>query len=607
MLKKFSVQFCSLALFSLLLASAAHGAEARNLIGQKVEGFELHDFRGKVHQLGDYDDKKLVVAVFMGIECPLAKLYAPRLEELSQEFSPQGVQFLMIDSNQQDTITELGAFARINKLTFPVLKDPNNAVADLFRAERTPEVFVLDAEGKVRYNGRIDDQYGLGGNSGYARPEIKRRDLAVALEELLAGEEVSVAVTPATGCIIGRVAKVDPHGDVTYSNQIVRLLQDRCVECHRDGEIGPFSLTDYDEVVGWAEMSREVIEEGRMPPWFADPQYGHFKNDARLTDEEKQLFYTWVENGCPEGDRDQLPPPREFAQGWQIGEPDMIVHIADEPYTVPAEGVVEYQYFTVDPGFKEDTWVVATEARPDNRAVVHHIIAFMHPPQSAGSEGGALRSGLGGYAPGSGAREFPKGVGTLVPAGSHITFQMHYTPNGTVQKDRSYLGLKFGDASEITHRADGGVTGTVSFRIPPGDPNYKVTSKKKFRRDTTLVGMTPHMHLRGKSFRFEAEYPDGSREILLDVPKYDFNWQFTYNFVEPKLIPKGTYVHCTAHFDNSEDNLANPDPTEEVTFGDQTWEEMMFGFFTSIVPLEPDSAEEAETQDDDTPSAGDAD
>jgi len=184
---------------------------------------------------------------------------------------------------------------------------------------------------------------------------------------------------------------------------------------------------------------------------------------------------------------------------------------------------------------------------------------------------------------------------------------MNYTPNGTVQKDRSSIGLIFADASEITHRADGGLSGTLAFRIPPGDPNYEVTSKKKFRRDTMLICLTPHMHLRGKSFRFEAEYPDGTREILLDVPKYDFNWQLSYDFAEPKLIPKGTYLHCTAHFDNSEDNLANPDPTEEVTFGDQTWEEMMFGFFTAIVPLEPESSEDTEEEARDTVSSGDAD
>ena len=602
---QFSVRFAVLTLAAIFLTAVAGAAETRNLIGRQIDGFELHDFRGKVHSLGDYDDKQAIVVAFMGTECPLARLYAPRLEDLWQEFGPQGVQFLIIDSNRQDSITELGAFARINKLTFPVLKDPDNAVADLFQAERTPEVFVLDANRAVRYNGRIDDQYGLGSNSGYARPEIKRRDVAVALRELLEGEDVSLAVTRATGCIIGRIAKVDPHGEVTYSNQIVRFLQDRCVECHRDGEIGPFSLTDYDEVVGWAEMMREVMDQGRMPPWFANPRYGHFKNDVRLTPEEKQLFNTWVDNGCPQGDSDQLPPPREFAQGWQIGEPDMIVHIADEPYTVPAEGVVEYQYFTVDPGFKKDIWVKATEARPDNRAVVHHIIAFLHPPNSSG-RGSGMRSGLGGYAPGSRGRVFPKGVATFVPAGSLITFQMHYTPNGTVQKDRSSLGLIFADPSEVTHRAKGGVTVTLAFRIPPGAPNYEVTSKKKFRRDTTLISMLPHMHLRGKSFRFEAEYPDGTREILLDVPKYDFNWQLSYDFAEPKLIPKGTYLHCTAHFDNSEDNIANPDPTEAVTFGDQTWEEMMFGFFTSIVPLEPQSSEDSKAKARDTVSSGDA-
>ncbi len=577
------IHVLSLSALVCLLASASQAEETRSLIGRHIEPFDLHDFRGKVHALDDYADKQLVVVAFVGIECPLAKLYAPRLEELWQEYREQGVQFLGVSSNQQDSITELAAFARRNELSFPILKDPDNSIADAFGAERTPEVFLLDGDRVIRYHGRVDDQYGLGQTSGYARAEIDRRDLAVAMDELMAGKTVSVPVTPAPGCIIGRVKKVDPHGDVTYANQISRILQAHCVECHRPGEIGPFVLNDYEEVVGWAEMMREVVSEGRMPPWFADPAHGEFKNDPRLTDEEKELLYTWIDNGCPQGDLSDLPEPIEYAEGWQIGEPDQVIAM-EEAYEVPAEGVVDYQYFTMDPGWDEDKWVKAAEARPGNRAVVHHIIAFVHP--KGGSAQGAARGGIAGYAPGMPPQDYPEGVALFVPAGSVITFQMHYTPNGTAQTDQSYVGVIFADRDEVKKRARGGVTGTLAFAIPPNEPNYEVTAKKRFLRDTLLVSLTPHMHLRGKSFKFELEYPDGAREVLLDVPRYDFNWQLRYDLIEPKLAPRGAKLHVTAHFDNSVDNPANPDPDSTVRFGEQTWEEMMFGFYTSLDPKE---------------------
>ena len=568
----------------LVLAVSAVGMAAESRIDRQIDNFSLRDYRGKVRSLDEFSNAKLVVVAFLGVECPLAKLYAPRLQDLHERFSEQGVVFLGVDSNRQDSITELAAYARTHGVEFPLLKDAGNEVADAFGALRTPEVFVLDGQRKVRYWGRVDDQYGLGDNSGYARPEIEQADLANALDELLAGKDVSVPVTEAKGCIIGRVTKVNPHGEVTYANQIARILQDRCVRCHRDGEIAPFPLTDYDEVVGWAEMMREVIGEGRMPPWFADPKYGHFANDARMTDEEKTLFNTWVDNGCPQGREADLPKPRNWVVGWQIPEPDQVIHMADEPYTVQAEGVVEYQYFTVDPGWKEDKWIQAAEARPDNRAVVHHIIAFIRPPKEGffgDGQGGGSRL-LAGYAPGGGVRVNPPGVATLVPAGSKLVFQMHYTPNGSVQKDRSYVGVVFADPQTVHKRVRGGAPSNHGFAIPPGDPHYKVTSQHKFERDMELMWFAPHMHLRGSAFRYEVAYPDGRREILLDVPKYDFNWQIRYVLAEPKLMPAGTTMHCTAYFDNSADNIANPDPTETVRWGDQTWEEMMIGWFGAV-------------------------
>jgi peroxiredoxin len=552
-------------------------------IGKKIESFSLPDTHGQPRSLDEYAGKPVVVA-FIGTECPLAKTYAPRLQELAGEFESQGVAFVGIDANLQDTLTEIAAYGRVHGIKFPLLKDKNNEIADRFGAVRTPEVFLLDKDHVVRYWGRIDDQYGFKTGAGYVRPKLRHRYLADAVTAVLAGKEVADAVVKADGCFIGRTVKAEPSGDVTYSKHVARIMQDRCVECHRNGEVAPFELTSYDEVVGWADTIREVVDEGRMPPWFADPKFGHFTNDASLTADEKATIFKWVDNGCPEGDPKDLPEPRTFVEGWQVGEPDQIVYVTDEPYTVPAEGTVEYQYFTVDPGWTEDKWVRATESRPGNRGVVHHIICFVQPKEGDRDSGG--RGGIGGYAPGMTPTICPPETAMFVPAGSKLVFQMHYTPNGSVQKDRSMIGIFFADPKTVKKTVRGGVVGDTGFKIPPGDSDYEITARHLFLKDTLLLNLTPHMHLRGKSFKYVAHYPDGTTETLLDVPKYDFNWQLRYMLAEPKLMPKGTRLVATAHFDNSADNLANPDPTATVTYGDQTWEEMMFGFYTSVDPSE---------------------
>jgi peroxiredoxin len=620
----------SLAITALCVVCACCLCEAgeQGVLGRQIADFALPDYHGKDHSLAEWSDSKLVVIAFLGTECPLARLYGPRLQELSEQYGPQGVAFVGIDANEQDSLTDMAAYARHYGLKFPFLKDRDQSLADQCAAQRNPEVYVLDGQRKIRYRGRIDDQYGLGSSSGYARSKITSRDLGTALDELLAGKEVSQPVTTALGCLIGRKPKTVPHGEVTFTKHIAALLQDRCVRCHRPGEIGPFALTDYREVVGWADMIREVVSQGRMPPWSADPQYGHFANDARMSDAEKQLLFSWIDNGCPEGDPADLPPGRQWTDGWQIAQPDQVVTMA-RPFKVPAEGVVAYQYFAIDPGWKEDKWIQAAEVRPGNRAVVHHIIAFVLPPgtlerlmrarggqlergdgndgpqatqgeaiddtgrprhrqrgRAAGGRGAAgLIEGMGAltaYVPGGLPTVNPPGVATFVPAGSKIVFQMHYTPNGTAQEDQSYLGVVFADPASVKKRSHGGVAGNRTFAIPPRADDYEVTSEYKFARDQLLVWMSPHMHLRGKSFRFEAEYPDGRREVLLNVPKYDFNWQLRYELAEPKLMPAGTVLHCTAHFDNSENNVANPNPDDTVRWGPQTWHEMMLGFFSTI-------------------------
>lgn len=564
---------------SLISIGRAVGADD-NLLGKQVEDFSLRDFHGNVHTLSQYADKKAVVLAFLGAECPLAKLYGPRLSELSREFAERGVAFLGLDANSHDTPTKLARFAQAYKVEFPLLKDAGNAVADRVGATRTPEIFLLDGKRVVRYHGRVDDQFLVGVQRGKATS----RDLAAALEELLAGKEVSKPSTHFTGCLIARSHKIEPKGQVTYSSHVAAIFNRRCVECHREGELAPFPLGAYEEVVGFADNIREVVSEGRMPPWQADPQYGKFSNDCNLSAKEKETILAWVDDGCPEGDRADLPAPPKFTAGWRMGEPD-IVYTMPDAYNVPAEGTIDYQYFTVAQDLQEDMWVVAAEGRPGNPAVVHHVVLFAVAPGARLSRPEEVQ-GMGKfiaiYAPGMNPWTYPEGSAVKIEKGSSFVLQLHYTPNGTPQQDRSYVGLKLVEESKVRHRVNYGMAVNANILLPPGAADVELKSGARFARDTLLLSLFPHMHYRGKAFRFHAEYPDGSTEVLLDVPRYDFNWQLRYDLAEPKFMPKGTRLRCTAHYDNSENNPWNPDPTATVRFGLQTWEEMMVGYYATM-------------------------
>lgn len=552
-------------------------------VGDRVEAFKLLDSQGAWHALDDLADRRAVVVVFVGTECPVAAQYGPTLAQLAAEYEPQGVGFLAVDSNQQDSLAEIAYFARSHQIAFPVLKDPGAAVADRLGAERTPEVFLLDRERVIRYRGRIDDQFGV----GYTRPKPLRRDLAAAIDDLLAGREVAVTKTDAVGCHIGRVARTPPRGETTYSKHIAPILQSRCIVCHRAGQVGPFALTSFDEAAAWAETIREAVDGDRMPPWLASPAVGHFVNDGRLTPQEKRLLATWVENGAPQGDPADLPPPLKFDGEWAIPQPDLVVSMP-EPFTVPAKGTVSYKFFRTDISFDEDRWLIAAEGRPGNKAVVHHILLFYVPPGTERiSPEMPFFNVLGAYVPGLSTGVLPPGIARRIPAGSKLAFQLHYTPNGSEQIDQSSVGLVFTDAKNVKKSLEVGMALNFLFRIPPGARDYRVEASHRFGEDTLLFTLQPHMHLRGKSFRFDAVYPDAGSEALLDVPRYDFNWQLTYALAEPKLLPEGTTLKCTAAFDNSAENLSNPDPQAAVIWGDQTWEEMMIGAF-DFFPAEQD-------------------
>ncbi len=547
-----------------------------NPIGSHLNDFTLDDYLGAAHTLSDWKNKRAIVVVFLGTECPLAKLYGQRLVEMAAKYEPQGVQFVGINANRQDTLAEMAHYARLHNIDFPLLKDPDCRVADLFGATRTPEAFLLDEKQTIRYWGRIDDQYGV----GYSRGKPTASELTTALEELLADKSVTVSKTTAVGCVISRPKSVKPHGDITYCHQISRIVQRHCIECHRDEQIAPFALATYDEVAAWADTMLEVIDEGRMPPWHANPEHGKFLNDARMPDEDKKQLAQWVENGLPEGDPADLPLPREFAAGWRIPEPDVVFKMP-QAFDVPAKGVVSYKHFMFDPGFTEDKWVIASEARPGNRAVVHHLILFFIPPgQKNYRPEDALFNMVAAYAPGMPALSGPESLALRIPAGSKLCFQVHYTPNGSPQTDISEAGLIFTDAEKVEKEFLTEAALNFKFRIPPGAKDYRVKTSYQLQHDALIYSLTPHMHYRGKSFRFTAHYPDNSQEILLDVPRYDFNWQNVYLLAEPKRMPAGTQVQMVAHYDNSADNLLNPDSTATVYWGDQTWQEMMIGSIT---------------------------
>jgi peroxiredoxin/mono/diheme cytochrome c family protein len=576
-------------------------------LGTKVDGFELSDAYGKEHRLADYADRPLVVLAFVGTDCPLAKLYAPRLAALAKKYELSKVAFLGIDSNAQDNMTELRNFASVHGIEFPLLKDLGNKLADQLRVARTPTVYVLDSQRVIRYEGRIDDQYGVqstqsGKPVSYQLPAARRIDLAIALDELLAGRSVSVAHTDASGCLIGRAKHATAAGDVTYSNQIARLFNKHCVSCHRPGQIGPFTLSSYDDAAGWAEMIAEVVDQRRMPPWHADPKHGKFANDARLGDEEKQLIGRWVAAGAPEGNPNDLPEPPKFTEGWMIPEPDQVVSMP-KPFKVKAEGTVDYQNFVVDPGWTEDKWVTAMEPRPGNPAVVHHIVMYIVPPRGVSKYFSAdlpktQLDWFASFSPGFRQPVLPEGTARFIPAGSKLIFQMHYTPNGSEQSDQSSVGIKFADPKTVKREIAVQHSGEHDFVIPPHADNHEVRSSYTFEHDSLLRSVSPHMHLRGKDFSYTLTYPDGKEETILKVPQYDFGWQTTYTLAEPKRVPKGAKLHCVAHFDNSENNLNNPDPTKEVRYGPQTWEEMCYGWFEICLADQDLSAELAKAPND---------
>jgi len=376
----------------------------------------------------------------------------------------------------------------------------------------------------------------------------------------------------------------------TFSKDVAPIFYKSCTGCHRPGEIAPMSLLTYKDARPWAKSIRDKVSNREMPPWHADPKHGEWRNDRRITQEAINTILAWVNNGAQEGDPKDLPPMPEYTPGWRIGKPDETFSVPEQ--SVPAEGVVAYQYLTVPTNFKEDRYITSAEIRSSAHAVVHHVIVFVQEPGTTSRLQGKL---LVGFAPGEDPAVFRPGFGRKIPAGSNLVFQIHYTPNGTPAKDVTTVGLIYAKAPVQNTVVTRPVLQTA-FEIPPGDANYEVKSSFTFNESAQLYSFMPHMHLRGKDFEYKAVFPDGTSKILLSVPHYDFSWQTYYVLKDPIAVPKGTRIECVAHFDNSTNNKYNPDPTKAVKWGDQTWEEMMIGWMSFVYDSPPAATKATETK-----------
>ncbi|MCS1408815.1 MAG: Thiol-disulfide oxidoreductase ResA [Verrucomicrobia subdivision 3 bacterium] len=560
---------------SIMLATPGYaGAKAQRLeIGDQSADFSLYDTKRRLRSLSSYSDAKALALVFTSTECPLVKLYLPTLKTLNESFSNRGVQIVLVNSDPGDSFNRVAGHAWENELPFPVLKDFDQSLAKSLGATKTPEVFLLDGQRTLRYRGRIDDQYTV----THRRVAPRNHNLKTALNQVLAGKTVETAETMATGCTIDYSG--NPYADtaLSYTTDIAPIVASNCLECHQKGRVGQIAFNNYRQLRRFAKTIREVVSEQRMPPWHADPHYGEFANDRSLSDDERNKLLAWIDQGSPEGEPATSQTAANDAQSpWVIGQPDLVLQMPVEQQ-VPATGIVDYQYYTVDPGFTEDVWVQAAEARPGNMEVVHHIVAYIVAPGKRIFDRDGETAILVGWAPGDMPARYAPGIARRIPSGSKLRFEMHYTPNGEATVDRSSIGIIFAK-KRPEREIHTNIMWQRELLIPVGAGWHADTATYQFRDDARILTLMPHMHLRGAAAKYILTHPDGRQQNLLTVPYYDFNWQSVYRFKEPILIPKGAKLTVTGVWDNSADNPNNPDPTREVPWGDQTWDEMLNGW-----------------------------
>lgn len=560
-----------------LVAAAEYG------VGRLLPDFTFTDVQGKSQKLADLKDQRAVVIAIVSTDCPISRKFAPTLARLEKTYSEKNVSFIYVNPSSSVSADDVTASIKTHGFAGPYIRDQDGKVARLLGATHTTDVFVLDAYRTVVYRGAVDDQYG----QGYALDAPRRQFLVDAIEATLGGDRPNTAATLAPGCPLElKVAAGEaPVSAVTYHGRISRLVQTHCIECHRPGGVAPFSLENADDVHSHAAAIQNVVERGIMPPWFAAPtpagEKSRWSNDRSLPPQDKADLLAWLAGGQSEGDPREAPLTRHFSDDWQIGPPDLIVQIP-KPVAVKASGTMPYQEIIVDTKITSDKWVQAMEIRPTAREVVHHVMIYVLAASEAGNKteqkDNEKRGFFAAYVPGNKVLRLPDDFAKLLPAGSRLVFQMHYAPNGAATTDQTRIGMVFAKKPPQNVVQVNGVL-DKQLTIPPGADNHAEIGLLRLSNDVRIMAFMPHMHLRGKAFRYEAISPDGKTQLLLDIPRYDTNWQLIYRLAEPIELPKGTVLRATGWFDNSRGNPANPDPNKTVRWGQQVEDEMLIGYF----------------------------
>ena len=547
-------------------------------VGRQVADVSFTDLTGKAHKLSEVTGDKGLVIAFTSTTCPVSKRYAPSLVRLEKEFQAKGFATLVVNPMKSESKDDMKA----QGFSSTYAPDASGSLVAALDARTTTEVFLLDRSRTLLYRGAIDDQYGI----AYNQDAPQSRYLVDAIDEVLAGLHPHIAATEAPGCELDRpsAASIVAKG-VTYHRDVARILAQNCVQCHHESGIAPFALDNPDEVKDRAKTIKRVISDGTMPPWFArDDKPSRWANDHSLSARDKADLLAWIESADrPMGDIAEAPKPIAFpAGGWIFGQPDAVYEFA-KAQPIKAEGKMPYVNVQVPTDLTEDRWIQSIEVQPGNRQVVHHVIVSIHDPKHPKERVSAEEGFFAAYVPGNGGDVFPAGFARKLPAGAVLNFQMHYTPNGKATEDKTRIALRWAKQTPKYEMKVGSVP-NVKLRIPPGDANHVETAQRAVPHDMTVVGFMPHMHVRGKAFRYEVEQAGGS-QVLLDIPRYDFNWQLIYKLNEPLFIPQGTVMKVTAVYDNSAGNKANPDPTRTVRWGQQTEDEMMIGYVSYYVPV----------------------
>ena len=554
-------------------------------VGRQIPDLSFTDITGKLQSLSDFANHKAVVFAMTGTGCPLCLKYSPSLAEIEEQYRDKGVAFIFVNPNESESGRQLHEAVKTHGFQGPYISDGDKTLPAVLAAETTTEVFVLDRARTLIYRGAVDDQYGF----AYALDAPRVSYLTDALDAVLAGQSPETQATSSPGCELfyDEATTPPPASDITYHNRVSRIIQTHCIECHRAGGIGPMPLESYEEVKDYAGMIRNVVDRGVMPPWFAAPQSEgdeeetqslHWSNDRSISAQEKNDLFAWIKAGAPEGDSADAPLPKTFPGGWLIGKPDAVYEFP-QPIPVKATGIMPYKNITVETNLAEDEWVQAIEVRPGKLDVVHHVIVSVRADEGEIDE----RDGYwGAYVPGNSTLVYPDGYARRLPKGAKLRFQMHYTPNGTATEDSTRIGVIF---SKEPPRHEVKVVGIANSRIsiPPHANNHPEVAELRLPYDVTVLSFLPHMHLRGKAARYEALTASGVK-TLLDVPRYDFNWQLLYRLAEPLNLRRGDTLRFTGWFDNSSNNPANPDPSRTVRWGQQTEDEMHLGYVEYVVP-----------------------